>query len=534
MNQLKKIFFFSIVAILFTACNKEYGKPSWDTDIAAPLVKTSLNINNLVSDTLLHINSDSSLTLVYNSNLYNFSTDSLLNIPDTTTKYNYNLPSGSFTFSPGQLIVNQPQTTRYSLKGVELTNTAIKSGSFIFSIKSYVKGITDYTYAIPSATLNGVPFSISVQVPAATSTTPGVYSGTYSLANYKIDLKGPNENSVNTITSSMQASLDASEVSGVAVYPADSIIISNTYYQIVPSYARGYFGQQTFNVGPATTGVTIFSRITNGNIQLQNASMVLTINNGFGIDATANINSLTSINTHSSSTVPLVNSVIGSAININRATETGNPSNPVNASVYAVSMNNTNSNITNLIGNLPNEFGYGIKIMTNPLGNVSGSNDFMYAGHTITANLDIQVPLALVANNLTLEDTVNTNFSPPSGNSHLNNGTFTLWANNGFPFSAYVQLYLLNQNNQIVDSLCANNFINPAPLNSSNIVISPLMTALSIPLSSAKMTELQNTKKIIVKSIFNTSNKPAYLKLYSYYSMDLKLTGNFNYTISLH
>ncbi|MEO6883943.1 MAG: hypothetical protein ABI199_07950 [Bacteroidia bacterium] len=535
MRVFRKIFFYTVLFACFTACNGEYGKPSWDMNVAAPLVKTSLNINNLMSDTLLKSSpTDSSLTLVYNNNLYTFQVDSLLNIPDTTLAYSYHLPSGSYTFSPGQLIVDQTKTTMYSLRGAQLTNATIQSGDVKFDIKSYVPALTDYTYSIPSATLNGIPFSITVQVPAATNSAPGVYNGTYSLAGYKIDLKGPSENTFNTLTTNLQASVDNSVVGGVTVYPADSLIIDNTFEQMIPSYARGYFGQQIFNVGPATTAVNIFNHISNGNIQLQNASMIITINNGFGIDATAVINTLSSENTHSGSTVLLTNSVIGSPININRATETGNPYNPVNTSVYTVSMDNTNSNITSLIGNLPNQFGYGIKITTNPLGNVSGGNDFMYAGHTISANLDIQVPLALVANNLTLEDTVTTNFAPASGNSHLNNGTFILWANNGFPFSAQVQLYLLNQNNQITDSLCANNFINPAPVNALYKVIAPLITQASIPLTSAKLTELQNTKKIFIKSVFNTSNKPTYIKLYSNYSLDLKLTGNFNYTISLH
>ena len=75
---VKAIFYFFIsIVILVSSCRKEDKKPSWETGIVTPLIKSSLGINDIVTDTLLVANPDSSLKLVYENHLYNIALDSL-------------------------------------------------------------------------------------------------------------------------------------------------------------------------------------------------------------------------------------------------------------------------------------------------------------------------------------------------------------------------------------------------------------------------------------------------------------------------
>ena len=42
---------------------------------------------------------------------------------------------------------------------------------------------------------------------------------------------------------------------------------------------------------------------------------------------------------------------------------------------------------------------------------------------------------------------------------------------------------------------------------------------------------LRATDKLYLKMNFNTAGQPSYVKLYSFYEMNVKLVGDFNYTI---
>lgn len=520
-----------LATVLFSSCRKEMEKASWDTDILAPLISASMNINNILPDSILQANADSSMKIVFNNDLYKIDIDTLFKIADTTVHNGYALPS-TISLVPGQVIpFPTTSSTTYSLPGIELRTVIIKKGYVTFKVRSEITEVTVFNYSIPCATLSGVPFSINVNVPARVGSTPGIYNQTFDLAGYTIDLTGPTGTQINTIYTSLAANISSSAVSSVSVTPSDSLIIDNTFFDMIPYYAKGYFGNNTYNVGPTTSNFTLFDRIVDGTLQLEDVDFNFKIENPIGMDARLFVNNISSINTRTGTTINLTNSMIGSTININRATESGGIIYPTYANFP---LNTTNSNIKPMIENLPNQFGYSMQIITNPLGNISGSNDFIYSDRLMKASLDMEIPLSLVANNLTLQDTLDLNISQTGGTQNINEGTITLFANNGFPFDAQLQMYLLNESNAVTDSVFGYaNTIVEAPINSALRVIGKKLTKITIPISESKMNLLYDTKKVVLKIKFNTSAQPQYIKIYSEYSIDVKLVGDFNYTIQL-
>ncbi len=530
--MLQKYFSICILlfSLLFFSCRKETGKPSWDTHDIAPLVGTSLNINNLIPDSILKANPDSSLKIVYKNNLFKFSMDTLFKIPDTSLTNSYTIPV-ALTLQPGQPVVsNKPSETTYNLKGAQLRTIVIKSGSINYYIKSYVHEVTNFVYSLPCASKNGQPFTININVPAAVGNTPGVYDQTYDMSGYVLDLTGINKNKFNTINTSLTA-LVSPNGKPVLINPTDSLTIKNTFQDFIPYYAQGYFGQSTFNEGPSETNFSGLKNIVNGSIQLEDVKFNLSIENPVGLDARIIINNLNSINTRKGTNIGLVNSIIGAPININRAAESAGIVYPTYANFP---LNSSNSNIKALLENLPDKFSFSMQMTTNPLGNIAGSNDFIYSDKLLKAILEMEIPLSFVATNLTLADTVDLNLANKNGANNLKSGTITMIADNGFPFDAALQIYMLNDNNTIADSLFTGpNTILKAPLNASYRAIGKTTTTLIIPVSESKMNALYNTKKIVFKTIYNTSNQPQYMKIYSDYGIDLKLIGDVNYTVQL-
>ena len=45
--------------------------------------------------------------------------------------------------------------------------------------------------------------------------------------------------------------------------------------------------------------------------------------------------------------------------------------------------------------------------------------------------------------------------------------------------------------------------------------------------------DIKNSKKIIVSAIFNTANQPQLIDFYDYYSLDFKISADFNSTVSI-
>jgi hypothetical protein len=272
----------------------------------------------------------------------------------------------------------------------------------------------------------------------------------------------------------------------------------------------------------------LFRHIISGTLKLEDVNIGLSIENSIGADARVTINDLVSVNSRTGNVLPLLSSsVIGSAININRAVDNNGNLTP---STYSVSLTPLNSNIKQFVENLPDKLNYKLVNEINPLGNVSGSNDFVYYGKLIKTNFNMTIPLSLIANDLTMADTMN--FTMNANTSNVNSGNLYLYFENGFPFTAQAQLYLMNSNSAITDSLIsAPNIISAPSLDINSICVGQRETKLTIPVGEGKLNELRSAKKMYIKIKFNTANQPNYVKIYSFYELKFKVVGDFNYTV---
>ncbi len=521
-------------ACIFLSCRKN-AQPSWDTQILAPVVNTTMTINDLITSTYINSNPDSTVSLVYTDSLYNLNIDTILTIPDTVLTYYqvYPLTTPTLVVPGAPMFFSAPTTTTYPIGSVELVKGILQSGFMIFTVKNPLSQPVDYFYKVYNVIKNGTDtLEIRVKVNAMDSLTEQI-----PISGYTVDFTGPKHNAYNDITTSIQVNLDSS-ASQLTLNSGDVLVSANiTFKQITPYYAKGYFGTAAKTYGPENVAFPVFSKVLSGSLNLQNVNVNLSLSNGFGVDASLVLSQLTSYNSHTNTTVNLVdNGVVNSTIHINRATETNNPASPVNPSVLNFAISPSNSNILAWFDNLPTSIGYALQVETDPLGNISGSNDFAYYGYGINSVLSVTIPLSLIATNLTLADTLSVNFAGSSKTTQqVKSGTLTIYASNGFPFSAGLQLFLLNSNNIISDSLFVPaQTIAFAPVNViTGRVNSPQNSVLTIPLDATHTQELFNTKTIILYARFNMGTAPStYRKIYSYYQLGLKLVGNFDYEIN--
>lgn len=516
----------SSLLLLASGCKHDSGNAEWNIDVLAPALKTTLTLSNLVEDSLLVVNPDNSMKLVYERSLYNLPVDSILQIPDTVIDTPVTSPIG-ISLAPGSSIpvINSP--TRYDLKGAEIVEAIARSGTVQVRATNNLATKVILIYSIPSATLNGVAFSITAEIEANAS-----ISQSFDISGYHLDLRGLSGNSNNTLITSISGHTDPNGQTVQIGAGQTFITLESSFLGIIPQYARGYFGSQSIDIDLDSTDFCAFKKIIAGSIGLENVILSLDLENAVGADAQATINQLSSYNSRTGTMVNLSHSLIGNPVNITRASEPWPNSGNVTSTFNSYVVNKDNSNILAFIENLPDKLFYSLKFNVNPLGNISSGNDFFYYDKNIKASVALEVPLSFYASGLTLSDTIDFTSDANNVGKLINSGNFRLVADNGFPLSAKAQLYLLDENNTVLDSLLSDNIIAAPPLDGDLKVAQSLVSTVVLPIGNSTGDKLNITRRINIKVIFDTPFAPQLLKIYDGYKMDIKLIGDFNYTVN--
>ncbi len=298
-------------------------------------------------------------------------------------------------------------------------------------------------------------------------------------------MRGVNFDSYNEISYNIQCSTEPNGGT-VSVDQSDFINVKVKFIDIVIDYAKGYMGSEDFSIGPDTADMDVFDIVKGGSFDLSEASLGVTIKNSYGIDARVKITELASFNTESGVLINSDAPAINSSVNISRATTSGNTVFPTYTYIDI-----NQSNLIDLIENMPDKLPFSMDMISNPLGNISSGNDFIFFDNNFKAYIRLEIPLNLSLNDLVLEEYAEVEIDNSEGTSVVNHGTFKLLANNGFPFDAGIQLYLLDDNEIIEDSLLMDaETIIAADVGTNNIVSHKKLTIIEIPVDAAKMKKL--------------------------------------------
>ena len=543
MRKLKNIGLALLCVCLFNFCKR--SPTTWEDDLVAPLATGSLSLANLFPDTIIKANADSTLKISFESTLINYQLDSLIKIPDTTitTAFSFTF-SPTFTSTPIPPKTNIPLSTNtltpnpYNLpSGIQLKKAIIKQGKIKFVMTNTVYQPLIYHYLLYSAKKNNHILDTIFNIPKADSTSgqPGILNGVINLAGYTINFSGSNQTSFNTTVEIDSVMIAPNASPQGLLYYNQGIISKFTFEGMIPQYAFGNFGNQTITVGPDTTSFVGFNSIKKGILNLNSANVSVNISNQFGVAMKAKISNLSSINTFNPSVETLNTNALNNII-VGAGQDNNGPNNPVvnvSPATQTVTLNNSNSNVKNFIGNLPNKLSYKLTAQINPAPFANNfNNDFGYYGTSFSAKLSMDVPLYFSASNLMLADTVSLNISSISQLQNINKGNIILTATNLYPFSIFLNAVLLDANKHPIDNLFNSPSIIEAPaLDANGKVIAPLKSKLYVPLTPQKITNLQKARYVAYSATFNTTNQPTQVKFYSNYTLDLLLTADLNYTV---
>ncbi len=529
MRFLLKFVLVLLVSLSFFSCKKD---TSWDVDAAIPIARSTLNISNFFGDTIFQADPSGLLHIAFSKDILNYSMDSLVRLPDTTIELGYNIIFTS-TLTPGVDIysnaaLNDKEITFDVSNGVELNRAIVRKGALKIKYTNTYAQPLRFNYIINSAALWGNPLQVTQVIPGNAT-----FTKVYSLDGYNINLTGLSGNKVNTLVQTYTISTDASGTTDV-LQAGQGLAMELSFENIIPEYIQGYFGQQDLSFGPDSSLIGLLGNFTADNLLLTQSAINFRIINEFGIEMSSSINSMRSIKTNPANVVTLNSGNLLQSINVNRAGKTNNPSNPVFPWVKQINLNSVNSNLNPFLENLPNYLGYSIQAKLNPLGNISAGNDFAYYGHGLKVIADVDIPLALSANYFKLVNNSKVDLTQLKELDNVNHCEIILQARNNYAFKTQIQGYMINDQNQVIDSLFlpGENIIQSAITDANNVVLNYVDSKLISAFEKSKIENLKQCKQIRFVSYLFLPNQPTPITIDETSYLDLIVSINVNYNVN--
>jgi len=477
--MLKQLFSLFILAILVLSACKKASKldnialGDYSPDIAFPLVNSSVNASDLLQSfgdgTNLEEGSDGSLTFVYEGDGFGLRSEEITtlipNFPfpmiDTIVGFPYNLPNNTF-----------------------VDFILIKQGKIHLGVFNKQVEPIDFTFTIPDITLNGVPFEQK-----KTIGPNQIFIDSFEVPEYILT---PNADSLHFY---YQAKLVNS---GTHVVLTDDPLVSLDSMRY--SYAEGYLGNGTFPLPRDTIEIDFFEQFS-GVVFFEEPSITVTINNSFGFPIKGKFDVLDA-HLIDGSVIPLTNAILNNGFTINYPTlsEVGQ----LKQTVFVVDY--TNSNINSIIGQPVDFFDYELVPQANPT-NDTTQLGFLTDTSEISLDILVELPLHGTVENFTITDTLGISLDLYQKMDYANLKVIT---DNGFPVDVYTQLYFMDADYNVLDSLATDyneSLLASALVDASGRANEPTRKITEYELSEDRFSILkQDAKYLLLKTSFSTIN----------------------------
>ncbi len=451
---------------------------------------------------------------------------------------------------PNQNIIDETKIIYFGEEvGMEFKDATIRKGDLYFEIYSSLEDSIYITYEVsnlinPSTLL---PFKMETVLPPAKSGEISSLSRDYPIDDYHFDFNGMgyktrgdnssalSDDTINSYVTHLSARIQYSGLKKTLSMD-DTVYVKAQIRNLKPSFVRGYFNNQLLDIGPSKLHLDLFNKVKSGNIDLEDVNFEIEIDNGIGASAEVKLSRISGFNKSNKEDLTFT---------------PGNELIPIGAASYndenirtihtisSKKLTPLNSNIDKFIENFPNILEYELEVELNrgktkpSISEIlDGGNppNFIHNEDGIKASFNMEVPLSLIADSLVLVDTLNFNLINQT-RVDVESGKFKLLVDNGFPMDANTSLYFLDNTNLIIDSLWTKKTINRSVTDKNGRVTSKTRTVINFEITKEKMDIIKMASKVYIVASFHTfdlSNKEKeYYRIYSGYSFDIKLIGEF-------
>ncbi len=462
---------------------------TYDATFAIPLVNSYLNINDIIdTEGIGAIESDEEglIWLIYKGRVFSIPAEDLFSIPDQ---------SQSFSIDIDPVMKEEITFDRIFL----VTFDSDQQIDFIKFRQGMFSVILENTTQLQA---DGYDISVEFEILNSETEEGGLISGELTPQQpANIDLAESNidfEDDTNFFPIKFTVTISGD---GNPVNAPYTIEFNQSMENMEYEYIYGFIGEIPFPVGDSEVNIDIFKSANIADIFFENPTMDVIAKNSFGTPITLNFNEFYASNPDDE-TIDIVT----------EATENWDiemPDELDQTSTTLLELNRSNTNIDEMMSIRPTTVHFDVSGVINPAGKLTSPNFINYDSQ-LSIDIDVNLPLFGRVDNFKLRDTLDLTFNELP--EQIDWAELKIQMDNGFPFRASVQVYFLNDNSQVIDSLFSEasvvNIIEAAPTDpEDNIVTEPSLKETFIMLDQAKFESLRNAQKMLLDVEFNTYNQ---------------------------
>jgi hypothetical protein len=435
------------------------------------------------------------------------------------------LGNGSFNVPAGFQLPIDDEETNYDFGNIQVKEVRVKSGILRYVLKNYMNAHLDFTYELPGVELNGTHASIEESTNPGTTSIPDVRFGAIDLSGYSIDFTGDGSPGYNAFLSDITAIISPDYPGGATIGGNDSISVDLIFEDVILSYARGYFGNEEKD-SYSEDSISVFANLSAALFEIEAVSLDIEIVNTVGIDAIFQIQNFGGRNAQGLEVV-LNGDGLNDVYYLNRATDFGG--NVQAGGSISLHLDETNSNLPEFISLLPGQIFSTLHSEINPLGNISQGNDFIYTDQPLDASVKFDLPLCFKAQALTLSDTLEID---EGWDEDSIEGKIILKAINGFPFSASVNLKIIDENGSVVATFASGESINSAMVTADDAT-SAVESYIDVELQQGNLNAISPEHQWLIEVVFDTYGEE-FVKIRESYFIDIRIMADMSYGVEVN
>jgi len=393
---------------------------------------------------------------------------------------------------------------------VKITRARIKSGNVDAEVISTFEDSIRFTYRLPSAQRNGQIPEVNGTLEPAPSNEPFLFLETRELDGYELDFTGLGS-SFNTLLQYYKIDLVYSG-NLVTIDQQDSVVLFIRLNSVSPDYVEGFFGRDTLSFRSSQL-INSLGDLNIDQLDLKDPKARLIFENSLGLPISTSIRQLSVRNTQKPNFVPLSSTLFANPLNV------GNPTladtSETITTIYT--FDTGNSNIRELLNELPNLIDYDLEVMYNTNIPFESPDNF-------------EIPLEGSVRGLTLQDTTGINFSTNEDTTLIEQGTLKIQFDNQFPFEVVATAGIFDENFLLIDVIADEDLIAAGRVGADGRVSEPTSSEIEKTFSKPQLNKvLQRGKYLIFNYRINSKPEGEAVKIFSDYQVKARLVGDISY-----
>jgi len=510
-----------------TACFKELAEDlnniedlKWNPTIAVPLANGSFTIaefaEDLSGDNFSYTTRNDGLVVFRYSQDQVFSeyAEDLIDIQDEYYNSSINIPTASIPDLVANGTVTTQKTHEFGLNtsfNDKLYSASLKGGSLEIDLTGNFPASGELLFIFNGLTNDGVTLETSFQWTYDGSNTQN-FQRTIDLQGLDIDLTN-NGSTYNYFyfTSTLTLNYEGQTVTSAEDFDFELDLVDMEFSQ-----ALATIGKRTIATESNLITLNFVEELNGGLYYFDEPSFNFNFKNSFGIPVDA---VLVEAYAHSETKGDL--SLIGDAVNSPFSLTYPTVNEMGSTSETDISINHLNSNLPVMIAWQPNTIAYTFEAIVNA--NENDDVHFVLDTSRIAADIDLELPMIGRFRNLRFSE----NYDFSGGDfEDAEYALFRLSSSNGFPISASVQLYFLDNSARLIDSLIYDDpkVLEAGVTDNDGKVIQATEKEIDVLVPKDRLMDISLATRLLFRAILDTpENDVRSVRIYEDDRLEIKL-----------